>query len=95
MNPLFQMMGGMGNGYGIGDVIRLYRQAKQNPSMLGNLLYQNGRIDQNQLQAMNGMNPQQMGQYLGQNGIMPQKFLQNGNQFTSPVRQSMNEQNSN
>ena len=88
MNPLFKMMGG--NGYGIGDVIRLYKQAKQNPSVVGNLLYQNGRIDQNQLQAMQGMNPQQMGQYMAQNGIMGQNFLQKGNEFANPVRDNLN-----
>lgn len=85
MNPLL----GKG-GYGIGDVMRLYKQAKQNPGMLGNLLYQNGRIDQKQMEAMNGMTPQQMGQYMANNGIMNQRFLQQGNQFTNPVRQSMN-----
>lgn len=85
MNPLF----GKG-GYGIGDVIRIYRQAKQNPGMLGDLLYQNGRIDQNQMQAMSGMNPQQMAQYLSQNGVMNQQFLQQGSQITNPVKQSMN-----
>lgn len=85
MNPLF----GKG-GYGMGDVIRIFKQAKQNPGMLGNLLYQNGRIDQNQLQAMNGMNPEQMGAYLSQNGVMNQRFLQNGAQFANPVKQSMN-----
>ena len=85
MNPLFGR-----NSYGMGDVIRIFKQAKQNPSMLGNLLYQNGRIDQNQLQAMNGMTPEQMGAYLSQNGIMNQKFLQNGAQFANPVKQSMN-----
>lgn len=85
MNPLF----GRG-GYGIGDVLKLYKQAKQNPAMVSNLLYQNGRIDQSQMEAMQGMNPQQMASYLSQNGIMNQQFLQQGNQFTSPVRQSMN-----
>jgi len=88
MNPLFRNM--MGGGYGIGDVIRLYKQAKQNPSMLGNLLYQNGRIDQSQMQAMNGMNPAQMGNYLRQNGVMSQSFLQNGSQSANAVKQSMN-----
>lgn len=88
MNPLLGMMMN-GGGRGIGDVIRLYRQAKQDPSMLGNLLYQNGRIDQNQLQAMNGMNPQQMGNYLATNGIMGQNFLQNGNQYANTVRNNM------
>lgn len=86
MNPLF----GRG-GYGIGDVLKLYKQAKSNPSMISNLLYQNGRIDQSQMQAMNGMNPQQMASYLSQNGIMNQQFLQQGNQFTNPVKQSMNQ----
>ena len=84
MNPLF------GGGYGIGDVMRIYKQVKQNPSMLGNLLYQNGRIDQSQMEAMNGMNPQQMAQYLSQNGIMNQRFLQQGPQLTNPVKHSMN-----
>ena len=84
MNPLF------GGGYGIGDVMRIYKQVKQNPSMLGNLIYQNGRIDQSQMEAMNGMNPQQMAQYLSQNGIMNQRFLQQGPQLTNPVKQSMN-----
>ena len=84
MNPLF------GGGYGIGDVMRIFKQVKQNPSMLGNLLYQNGRIDQKQMEAMNGMNPQQMAQYLSQNGVMNQRFLQQGNQFTNPIKQSMN-----
>ena len=81
MNPLF--------GYGIGDVLRLYKQVKQNPSMLGDLLVQNGRIDQSQLQAMQGMNPQQMGQYMTQNNIMGQNFLQKGNEYAAPIRNSV------
>ena len=89
MNPLFSMLGNR-SGYGMGDVIRLFKQAKQNPSIVGNLLYQNGRIDQNQLQAMNGMSPQEMGQYMSQNGIMGQQFLQNSSQFAGPIKQSMN-----
>ena len=87
MNPLFRGM--MGGGYGIGDVIRLYHQAKQNPSMLGNLLLENGRIDQSQLQAMNGMNPAQMGNYLRQNNVMSQSFLQNGANGANAVKQSI------
>ena len=89
MNPLFgRLMGG--NGYGIGDVIRLYRRAKQDPSMLGNLLYQNGRIDQSQMEAIKDMRPDEVGKYLSQNGIMGQQFLSNGGQFATPIRQSMN-----
>jgi len=80
MNPLF------GNRYGISDVLRLYKQAKQNPSMLGDLLVQNGRIDQSQLEAMKGMNPQQMGQYLASQGVMPQNFLSQGMQFANPIK---------
>ena len=82
-NPLF-------GGYNIRDVIRLYRQAKQNPSIVGNLLYQNGRIDQEQMEAINGMNPEQIGQYLSQNGIMSNGFLQNGAQYTNTVKSSVN-----
>ena len=85
MNPLL----GKG-GYGIGDVIKLYKQAKNNPSMISNLLYQNGRIDQTQMQAMQGMSPQEMGRYMANNGIMNQRFLQQGPQLTNPIRQSMN-----
>lgn len=83
MNPL------LGNGYGIGDVIRIFKQAKQNPAMVSNLLYQNGRIDQNQMQAMQNMTPQQMGQYMANNGIMNQRFLQQGTQYTDTVRHNM------
>lgn len=85
MNPLFGR-----SGYGIGDVVRIFKQAKQNPAMLGDLLYQNGRIDQSQMQAMQGMNPQEMGQYMAQKGIMGQKFLQNGMEYTNPVKQNVN-----
>ena len=84
MNPL------LGNGYGIGDVIRIFKQAKQNPSMVGNLLYQNGRIDQTQMQAMQGMSPQEMGRYMANNGIMNQRFLQQGQQYTDTVKHNMN-----
>lgn len=84
MNPL------LGSGYGIGDVIRIFKQAKQNPAMVSNLLYQNGRIDQNQMQAMQGMSPQEMGRYMANNGIMNQRFLQQGPQYTNSVKQSMN-----
>ena len=64
--------------YGFGDVIRIYQQVKQNPAMLGQLLIQNGRIDQNQYQAIQGMNPQDMANYLSQNGIMGQGVQNNG-----------------
>ena len=84
----------MGNplmgGYNIMDVVRLFKQAKRDPNMVGNLLYQNGRIDQKQMEAMNGMNPEQMGQYMAQNGIMSNRFLQNGAQYANPVKQNMN-----
>lgn len=53
--------------YGIGDVIRIYQQVRQNPSMLSQILLQNGRINQNQYQAMQNMNPQEMANYLSQN----------------------------
>ena len=64
--------------YGFGDVIRIYQQVRQNPAMLGQLLFQNGRIDQSQYQAIQGMNPQDMANYLSQNGIMGQGVQNNG-----------------
>lgn len=64
--------------YGLGDVIRIYQQVRQNPAMLSQLLFQNGRIDQNQFQAIQGMNPQDMANYLSQNGIMGQGVQNNG-----------------
>ena len=69
--------------YGFGDVIRIYQQVRQNPAMLGQLLFQNGRIDQNQFQAIQGMNPQDMASYLSQNGIMGQG-VQNNGQYPNP-----------
>lgn len=69
--------------YGFGDVIRIYQQVRQNPAMLGQLLFQNGRIDQNQYQAIQGMNPQDMASYLSQNGIMGQG-VQNNGQYPNP-----------
>ena len=70
--------------YGIGDVMRLFMQVRQNPAMLSQILYQNGRIDQNQFQAIQGMNPQQMGNYLSQNGVMGQGFQNQGQQPNNP-----------
>lgn len=75
--------------YGIGDVMRLFMQVRQNPAMLSQILYQNGRIDQNQFQAIQGMNPQQMGNYLSQNGVMGQGFQTQGQQPNNP-NQPMN-----
>lgn len=72
--------------YGIGDVMRLFMQVRQNPAMLSQILYQNGRIDQNQFQAIQGMNPQQMGSYLSQNGIMGQGFQNQSQQPNNPTQ---------
>ena len=58
--------------YGIGDVIRLYQQVKQNPAMLSQILLQNGRVNQNQYEAIQNMNPHEIANYLNQNGIMGQ-----------------------
>ena len=72
--------------YGFGDVIRIYQQVRQNPAMLSQLLYQNGRVNQNQYQAIQNMNPQDMANYLSQNGIMGQGFQNQGQQPNNPAQ---------
>lgn len=72
--------------YGFGDVIRIYQQVRQNPAMLSQLLYQNGRVNQNQYQAIQNMNPQDMANYLSQNGIMGQGFQNQGQQPNNPAK---------
>ena len=72
--------------YGFGDVIRIYQQVRQNPAMLSQLLYQNGRVNQNQYQAIQNMNPQDMANYLSQNGIMGQGFQNQGQQSNNPAQ---------
>ena len=69
MNPFFNLM----RPNPMMQVIQQYRQIKQNPQQLANLLRQRGMITENQFADVSkmGSNYQQIGQYLMQNGKMP------------------------
>lgn len=57
---------------------------KNDPSQLGQILFQKGKISQQQLSAIQGMNPSQIGQYLVRNGILGNAQV---NQFGSMIGQ--------
>lgn len=69
MNPFFNLM----RPNPMMQVLQQYRQIKQNPQQLANLLRQRGMITENQFADVSkmGSNYQQIGQYLMQNGKMP------------------------
>lgn len=91
MNPLFQAantMNKMGNTVGnIKNMVSQYKQLQKNPSSIGKLLLDNGRITQAQYEEIgkyNG-NASQIGNYLMNNGVMNQNMYNqlssNANQF--------------
>lgn len=53
------------------NIIQMAMQIKNNPAQLGQLLYQNGKINQEQFSQLQGKNPSQIGQYLLENNILP------------------------
>lgn len=71
------------------NVVNQVKQIKQNPSNIGQFLYNNGRIDQRQMkeiESMNG-NVEQIGQYLmGQGFIPPQDKLQSSQPYFSQIQ---------
>ena len=91
MNPLFggmmpNMLGGMNNVGNFMQMIQQVRQARQNPNILGDMLLQNGKINQQQYEAIKQMNgnPQKIGEYLMQVGAMPQQQVQQACQTMVP-----------
>lgn len=47
------------------NIMQQFRQVQQNPSQIGQLLYNSGRINQQQLQDIQKMsNPREIGEYL-------------------------------
>lgn len=80
-------MGGMNGGQNkMFQMIQTIRQAQQNPNMLADMLFNNGKINQSQydeIKKMNG-NPQAIGQYLMQSGTMPQQQVQQAYQTMVP-----------
>lgn len=80
MNPFFNLM----KQNPMMQVLQQYRQIKQNPQQLANLLRQRGMIDDNQFAEVGkmGSNYQQIGQYLMQNGKMPTNIQPYENQIS-------------
>ena len=64
--------------------IQQVQQFRQNPEQLKQMLYQNGKISQEQFEAIQGMNSfQEIGQYLIDNNVIPQNLQ---NQFKNLIR---------
>lgn len=69
------------------NILQLYNQIKNNPSQITQMLYQNGKINKEQFEQMQGMNnPKDIGQYLLNNNIMPsnqyQQLMQQAQAFS-------------
>lgn len=68
MNPLMGRMN---------TVMNLMNRVQQNPSSIADVLKENGRISDEQYNAIHGMkSPQEIGQYLIQTGSMTQEQAQ-------------------
>ena len=83
MNP-FKMINPMMN------IANQARQMQSDPSQLGKVLFDNGKIDQNTYNAIKGMNsPSQIGNYLMQNGILGQNQIQGMIPQANQIQQMM------
>ena len=60
------------------NIMQQFRQVQQNPAQIGQLLYNSGRINKEQLQEIQKMtNPRQIGEYLlNQNSQFKQMYDQ-------------------
>ena len=67
MNPLFNKS--FGNAL---NMVNQFKRLQKDPSQIGNLLLQNGRITNEQYNAISGMSPSQIGNYLMNNGVLNQ-----------------------
>jgi hypothetical protein len=47
------------------------QQVQSNPDSLAQILYQNGKINQEQFSALKGKSPTEMGEYLVNNNLIP------------------------
>lgn len=68
------------------QTIKTIQQLRQNPSGIGQFLYEHNKINQTQLDEINQMggNPEQIGMYLVNQNVMPQ---QEANQLYQQVPQ--------
>lgn len=86
MNP-FRAMSGMSR---FMDIAKQAQQMQNNPSGIGKLLFDNGRINQEQYNAIKDMNsPSQIGNYLLNNGILGQQQVNQMSQYVPQVQQMM------
>ena len=75
------------------NVVNQVKQIRQNPSAIGQFLYDNGRIDQNQAKEIDKMggNFEEIGQYLMKQGyIPPQDKLQSSQPYFNQIQQQLN-----
>ena len=70
------------------DMAKQAKQFQSNPSGLGKLLLDNGRINQDQYNAIKDMkSPSQIGNYLMNNGILGQQQVNQMSQYVPQVQQ--------
>ena len=82
MNSMSRMM----------DVVKQARQAQNDPSMIGKLLLDNGRISKEQYKEIKNMNsPSQIGNYLMNSGVLNQQQINQMYQYVPQVQQAMNQ----
>lgn len=78
MNSIFNRFRQPNGQPNVFNIMQQFRQVQQNPAQIGQLLYNTGRINQQQLQDIQKMsNPRQIGEYLmGQNPQFKQMYDQ-------------------
>lgn len=69
-NPLFNMLAGRVSNSPIGNIISQYQQLQKDPGKIVDILYQNGKINQQQFNDLQPIrnNPEQIVTYLSRNG---------------------------
>lgn len=59
------------------NIMQMVSQIQQNPSQLPQLLYQKGKINQEQFSEIQGKSPSEIGQYLLNKNILPNSQFNN------------------
>lgn len=69
-NPLFNMLAGNINNSPVTNIISQYQQLQKDPGKIVDILYQNGKINQQQFNELQPIknNPEQIVNYLSKNG---------------------------
>ena len=53
------------------NLLQMAQQVQNNPDALGQMLYQSGKINQEQFSAIKGKSPTEIGEYLMNNNLIP------------------------